>query len=72
MMAECGLKQMVDSPTRGDNILDLLLTNRPSLVQSCYVTPGISDHDIILASIQSKIKYQNSNSYKIYLWNRSK
>jgi len=53
MMAECGFKQMVDFPTRGDNTLDLLFTNRPSLVQSCYVTP---DHDIILASIQSTIE----------------
>jgi len=67
MKAECGFKQLVDCP----KILDLLFTNRLSLVQSCYVPPGISDDDIILASIQSRVIYQNSNSYKIYLRNRS-
>jgi len=70
-MAECGFRQIVGSPTCGENILDLLFTNRPSLVHSCHVTPGISDHEIILASIKSKITYQNSNSYKIFLWNLS-
>ena len=30
-----GFTQMVDAPTRKHNILDLFLTNRPSLVKSC-------------------------------------
>ena len=40
-----GLSQMVTFPTRLDNTLDVFLTNRPSLVNSCEPVPGISDHD---------------------------
>ena len=40
-----GLSQMVTFPTRRDNTLDVFLTNRPSLVNSCEPVPGISDHD---------------------------
>ena len=43
-----GLDQIVDIPTRGDNILDIFLTNRPTLVNKCEVVPGISDHDMVL------------------------
>ena len=40
-----GLSQMATFPTRLDNTLDVFLTNRPSLVNSCEPVPGISDHD---------------------------
>ena len=39
-----GFTQLVDSPTRGNNILDLFVTNRPGLIQEVKVSPGISDH----------------------------
>ena len=39
---------MVTTPTRGNNILDLYLTNSPSLVQTVDIVPGISDHDIVV------------------------
>ena len=42
-----GLIQMVDSPTRGNNILDIFATNRPGLIQKVEVTPGLSDHEVI-------------------------
>jgi len=43
------LEQMVKIPTRNNNILDLLLTNVPSLVHNVKSLPslGNSDHDII-------------------------
>ena len=47
MSAKYGFAQMVDFPTRNENILDLFFTNRPSLIQYCYAAPGISDHDIV-------------------------
>ena len=49
MMHNCGLSQMVDEPTREQNILDLFFTNRPALVLNCTVEPGISDHHIVVA-----------------------
>ena len=51
MMHDCSFAQIVNFPTRNDNILDLLFTNRPTLVQECYSTPGISDHEIIAATV---------------------
>ena len=40
-----GISQMVTFPTSLENTLDVFLTNRPSLVNSCEPEPGISDHD---------------------------
>ena len=54
MSAECGFAQMVDFPTRNENNLDLFFKNRPSLIQYCYAAPGISDHDIVLTSMETK------------------
>ena len=36
------------------NILDLFFTNFPALIQNTQVTPGLSDHDIVI--IESKIE----------------
>jgi len=41
---EYGFTQKVDSPTRGNNILDVFLTNRPSMVKSCSTVP---DHEAV-------------------------
>ena len=35
MVNECHLKQIVNEPTRGDNIIDVFMTNIPSLVNEC-------------------------------------
>ena len=35
-----GFTQMVDSPTRGNSLLDLFTTNRPSLIHKVKVTLG--------------------------------
>ena len=43
-----GLEQLISAPTRGNNILDLLLCSHPSLISNVEITPGISDHDAIL------------------------
>ena len=39
------LIQMNDKPTRLVSILELHLTNNPSLVRNCSIAPGFSDHD---------------------------
>ena len=35
----CGLDQLVDFPTRDKNVLDVFLSNRPSLIQICKPHP---------------------------------
>ena len=45
-MNDIGLEQFVNTPTRLNNILDLVLSNNND-VHSLNVTPGISDHDAV-------------------------
>ncbi|KXJ21511.1 hypothetical protein AC249_AIPGENE788 [Exaiptasia diaphana] len=46
------LKQLVDKPTRGDQILDLVITNLPQLYENKSVQTlppfGLSDHNVVL------------------------
>ena len=51
---DCLLEQMVTSPTRGQNILDLLLTSNPTLMEKVSVLPGLSDYDIVMAEVNAK------------------
>jgi len=53
-----GLEQTVDLPTRYDNLLDILLTNRPSLMSRTDSVLGVSDHQGILASSLVKPRYK--------------
>ena len=69
LLFDCGLTQMVELPTRGSNILDLILTNRPTLIHKSIPVPGISDHDIILTTFQIKATYPTNSAHKIFLWN---
>ena len=45
---DANLEQQNLQPTRGENILDLFLTNNPTLTQQVKVIPGLSDHDSVL------------------------
>ena len=42
-----GISQIVNTPARRDHILDIFLTDHPTLIQSCIVLPGISDHEFV-------------------------
>ena len=46
--AQCGVEQLVEASTRGNNILDLFFTSHPSLVSMCKPIPGLGDHDAVL------------------------
>ena len=65
------IEQVVDFATRYDNLLDILLTNRPSLMNRVDRVPGISDHQGILASSLIKARYRRPVKRKIYLWKHS-
>ena len=66
-----GLDQVVDFQTRDDNLLDIFLTNRPSLIQSCKSLPGISDHEIVYVESDVSVKYQRQIRRKIWLWSKA-
>jgi hypothetical protein len=62
------LEQDVNFPTRQDNILDLVLTSHPSLVNRYKPLPGISDHDIVLIDANVRATRTRTPKRKIYLW----
>ena len=69
--ADFGYLQMVQCPTRNSNILDIFLTNHPSLVESCEVIPGVSDHEIVLVKTLTKISHSKAKPRNITLWHKA-
>ena len=65
------LEQIVTETTRGNNILDLFFTNRPSLVNRCKIKPGMSDHDCVFVEASLRPKKIKPISRKIYLWKKA-
>ena len=63
--------QTVDTPTRNNHILDVFLTNQPSLINSCQVIPGISDHEIVYTSAAVAVQYSKPAARKIFLWHKA-
>ena len=51
LINDCGFTQVVNFPTHGPCILDILLTNRPPLLLQCTPVAGISDHKMISAIV---------------------
>jgi len=66
-----GLSQLVDTPTRNNNILDLFATNRPSLVKSLKILPGISDHELICVESILTATVSDTIPRKLYLWHKA-
>ena len=57
---EISMEQIVDFSKRLDNILYLVFTTHPSLVNKCKPLPGIGDHDIVL--IDTSIEVNRSKT----------
>ena len=65
---EISMEQTVDFPTRLDNIIELVFTTHPSLVNECKPLPGIGDHDIILTDKSIEVTRSKTPRHKIYIW----
>lgn len=65
---DLGWEQMVEEPTRGENFLDLFLTNHPNLVPRTETIPGLADHDAVYMELQihPPKKRQPQRSIPIY------
>ena len=63
--------QLVQTPTRVNNILDIFLSNYPSYVTSCEVIPGISDHDIVSITTSVSMPMSKPTSRSIFLWHKA-
>ena len=66
-----GFSQLVTTPTRGHNILDLFATNRPTLIEHLNVISGVSDHEIIKVESSLSAVIVQYKPRKVYLWNRA-
>ena len=71
LLHDFGLTQLVTKPTRGDNILDLILTNNPSIVNKTEILPGISDHDCCFAEFDINPKANRQKPRQIPLYNKA-
>ena len=70
---ETGLTQMNKLVTRprSQNVLDLIYTSNPNIVNNIRIQPGISDHDILLFDLNLKPKRQNKPVRKIYSFHKA-
>ncbi|VDI33330.1 Hypothetical predicted protein [Mytilus galloprovincialis] len=71
LATRCGVEQIVKTPTRGENILDLFFTSHPSLVNKCKTIPGVGDHDAVLIDTLAKPQRAKPTKRKIYLWDKA-
>jgi len=65
------LQQLVDFPTRLLNTLDLVATNKSFSIFGIHKMAGISDHDIVLFKIMTKVKLNKRFPRIIYMYNRA-
>ena len=67
---DLGLTQIVDVPTRGTSILDLLFTNHPDLIKKCYLLSGLGDHEVVRINSSLQAFRKKPTKRRIQLWNK--
>ena len=72
MLNDNGLAQMVEEPKRGENTLDLVISNNPSCMTRVHTLPGISGHGIVFAEVDMKIKKKIQKPRSIPLYKKAK
>ena len=65
------LEQVVQDPTRGENILDLILVNRTDLCTSVTVVPGISDHDAVACTLDFRSSRRRLPTRVVPIYNKA-
>ena len=69
--SKCDLQQLVDFPTRRNNILDIVATNRPNLLNKCEPIAGMSDHEtMVLLDIECYAKRSKPQKRKVFVWRK--
>lgn len=64
--------QINEQPTRGNILLDIVLTTNSPLIKSSNNTPGISDHDMVVINCDTKPYYQRKRPRKCYIYSKAK
>ena len=68
LLDDHGLSQIVEKPTRGDNILGLICINNVTLVNRYEILPGSSDHEAVFTEIDIRPKHYKQAKRKIPLY----
>ena len=70
-LEEHSLQNMQLKPTRENNCLDLLCTNKPSIIKCINTFPGFSDHDFVVVDTVLKPVTSKKAPRKIYKWSKA-
>ncbi|CAN7981266.1 unnamed protein product [Ixodes pacificus] len=62
MVRTFALTRILKEPTRGNNILYLVLTDQPAWVKSSLILPGISDHHVVLCDMHVSYEKTQPNT----------
>ena len=65
------LSQFTDKPTRGNNILDLVLSTIPDSVSKPKVVEGISDQSVVITDLNLKVKPTRKVKRKIFIYKKA-
>ena len=73
MIHDLSLEQCVSTSTRGSNVLDLVLTNRPEMISSVEVTDNLPniDHDSVEFNLDILPPKQNSVRRLLYNYKKA-
>ena len=71
LMSFHNLTQVHNQPTREGNLLDLVFVSNPTLVKSLTNVPGISDHDMIITDMETRVYHQKSKLRKCFIYNKA-
>jgi len=68
---DSALDQLVTTPTRENNILDLVLTTDPDLISELAIVPGMSDHEAVFFTLSLFTQTPTRPTRVIYLYSRA-
>lgn len=66
---DLNLTQMLMESTQQGNILDLLFTSHPDLVDKVYTAPGMRDHDAVICDINLRANPPANPKRNVYPYN---
>jgi len=64
------MEQFVHFPTRGHNILDLIISNLPGLITNCNSPGKLSDHDVVACTLNCAPPIKRKPKRKVYLFGK--
>ena len=71
LLQDNSLEQLVTEPTRGDNTLDLVITNTPYLIPRIHTIPGLSDHEAVFFEFKCRVMRNIKKPHKVLIYSRA-